>query len=104
MATTTHAHAHGLDCDGDCDDWRDTPRCPGHGTEHAWTHEGMGGCTENPGIWSLGGTTYQERRRCERCGVVETTTVYGTQRNPGQCDRREYEQPDDDQAWGEVAS
>jgi hypothetical protein len=61
---------------------------------HDWTSEGEGGCTQNPGVWSLGGTTISTREHCRTCGLVRTETSHGSQRNPGECDTTEYEQPD----------
>lgn len=81
------------DCggDGSCEDWQAEPNCDG-GSEHDWTAEGCGGCTENPGVWSRGGTTYVYLRRCRLCGMGEHETHYGSQRNPHQCDERRYEE------------
>ena len=60
---------------------------------HAWTSEGMGGCDENPGVWSLGGTALVFKDRCDHCGAVRTTLRRGTQRNPHESDTRGYEGP-----------
>jgi hypothetical protein len=59
--------------------------------EHEWTREGEGGCDQNPGIWSLGGTTVQIRSHCTRCGLIRTEIHHGVQRNPGQADEVRYE-------------
>lgn len=66
--------------------------------EHEWEspHELVGGLTENPGVWSTGGTTYVTKTVCKNCGIYRTETEYGSQRNPQQCDRVEYEDSDDD--------
>jgi hypothetical protein len=50
----------------------------------------MGGCDANPGVWSLGGTTYMTAEACVHCGIVRKTVEYGYQRNPDQCDKRTY--------------
>jgi len=62
--------------------------------DHEWTSEGEGGCDENPGVWSLGGTTLFFRRHCRKCGLIRTETCYGSQRNPGQADEVKYEMPE----------
>lgn len=79
-------------CGGDngCESWEAEPSCA-EGRDHDWTSEGTGGCRENPGVWSVGGTVYTFTRRCKRCGMGEHITDYGSQRNPGQCDLRRYE-------------
>ena len=59
--------------------------------DHEWTSEGEGGCDENPGVWSLGGTTIQTREHCEHCGVTRITISHGSQRNPGESDTVRYE-------------
>jgi hypothetical protein len=58
---------------------------------HEWTRKGCGGCSTNPGVWSLGGTAFQFHRRCRLCGIVEIVTTYGWQRDPGECDSVCYE-------------
>ena len=62
--------------------------------DHTWTGEGCGGCDQNPGVWSLGGTTMRIVERCIRCGLVRKSTLYGVQRNPGQADHVEYRMPE----------
>lgn len=64
--------------------------------EHDWTSEGEGGLDENPGVWSLGGTTMCFVSHCRKCGLKKTEVNYGSQRNPGQCDTVEYGEPDSD--------
>lgn len=58
--------------------------------DHDWTSEGEGGLKENPGVWSLGGTTFLFKSHCRKCGVHRTTTDPGSQRNPGQGKTVEY--------------
>lgn len=58
--------------------------------EHEWTSEGEGGCTENPGVWSLGGTTMLFKSHCEKCGLKREEVHHGSQRNPGQADKVTY--------------
>ena len=60
---------------------------------HEWA--GEGGCDENPGVWSLGGTTLVFRERCEHCGVLRKSVCRGSQRNPGEQDTRTYEFEDE---------
>lgn len=62
--------------------------------DHDWTSEGEGGCDQNPGVWSRGGTTMIFRSRCRRCGLMRREVVYGPHRNPGQVDTVEYEMAD----------
>lgn len=76
--------------DADCSAVEAEPDCV-RGYEHRWTRKGMGGCDSNPGVWSLGGTTYRHKARCILCGCERTETNYGWQRSPGECDRLEYE-------------
>lgn len=58
--------------------------------DHEWTSEGEGGCDENPGVWSIGGTSYLSREHCAHCGVIRETTSHGPQRNPGESDTVRY--------------
>ena len=57
---------------------------------HDWTSDGEGGCRENPGVWSHGGTTMSFAQHCRRCGLHRVKVCYGAQRNPGQADEVEY--------------
>jgi len=61
--------------------------------DHDWTFEGHGGCTENPGVWSTGGTSMLYISHCLTCGLKRTERTTGLQRNPGERDTVEYEQP-----------
>ena len=62
-------HYHGCDGDGECtDDCCDEESCLPREPDctaatHVWTREGMGGCDENPGVWSVGGTSYAYSER-----------------------------------------
>lgn len=62
--------------------------------EHDWTSDGEGGCTENPGVWSTGGTSMSFRTHCRACGLKRLQCTTGSQRNPGDCDTTTYEEPD----------
>jgi hypothetical protein len=66
--------------------------------EHEWTadEEHEGGCRENPGVWSLGGTTLRFADHCLLCGLQRIRTEYGSQRNPGEADTVEYSMPDEE--------
>lgn len=57
---------------------------------HAWTGEGEGGCDENPGVWSLGGTAISISEHCTQCGLHRTSRLTGVQRNPGEHDEVAY--------------
>lgn len=71
------------------------------GHEHTWERpEWLGGCRENPGVWSRGGTTMAYHSVCA-CGCHLHEIQYGSQRNPGQMDTSEYEYPDGLWPWGE---
>ncbi len=58
--------------------------------DHDWTSEGEGGCGENPGVWSVGGTTLVIRAHCRRCGLRRVETLIGAQRNPGEHNTVQY--------------
>lgn len=62
---------------------------------HEWSSEGEGGCDENPGVWSTGGTAMVFGSHCARCGLRRTEYHTGSQRNPGEHDTVVYEQPDE---------
>lgn len=62
--------------------------------DHDWTSEGEGGCSDNPGVWSTGGTSMMFRSHCRSCGLIKIERTTGSQRNPGECDTVSYEQPD----------
>jgi hypothetical protein len=81
---------HAEDCDGDCDSVEAEPGCA-DGLAHRWTAKGEGGCSQNPGVWSLGGTTYQFSRHCCYCGARRVEIRHGWQRNPDECDSIRYE-------------
>jgi hypothetical protein len=63
---------------------------------HEWSREGEGGCEENPGVWSTGGTTIVTREHCACCGLIRESVSLGSQRNPGECDRVTYSLPEPD--------
>lgn len=65
--------------------------------DHEWTYEGEGGCDENPGVWSTGGTSMVFKSHCRKCGLHRTETSTGSQRNPGEHDTVEYRMLDDDE-------
>lgn len=80
-------------CGDGCDGRRE--RCCGfYPDDHDWTSHGDCGLDENPGVWSHGGTTITHREHCAVCGLIRTTTSYGSQRNPGQADEVEYVMPE----------
>lgn len=61
--------------------------------DHDWTAEGEGGCDENPGVWSTGGTSFTFASHCRLCGLHRTEHTCGSQRNPGERDTTSYTQP-----------
>lgn len=63
--------------------------------EHEWTSEGMGGCDQNPGVWSVGGTAMVFKTRCIHCGLIKTERSPGCQRNPGEHTTIEFEVEND---------
>jgi hypothetical protein len=62
--------------------------------DHDWTSEGEGGLSENPGVWSVGGTSMVFHTHCTKCGLKRIEHHTGSQRNPGEHDTVEYAQPD----------
>lgn len=62
--------------------------------DHDWTSEGEGGCDSNPGVWATGGTSLHFASHCRACGLHRNLYTCGSQRNPGDHDRVEYEMPD----------
>jgi hypothetical protein len=47
------------------------PECP-EATEHDWTSEFEGGCSENPGCWDLGNGRMKFVSHCRTCGMERT--------------------------------
>lgn len=67
------------------------PPCGDDGPDaHRWRPDASSGCSENPGIHSLGGTVYSCEEVCAACGATRTVVQHGAQRDPGQCDSVEY--------------
>lgn len=62
--------------------------------DHDWTAEGEGGCLENPGVWSHGGTAMSFTTHCRRCGLQRYEYHTGSQCNPGEHDTVTYTQPE----------
>jgi hypothetical protein len=62
--------------------------------DHHWTSEGEGGCDQNPGVWSCGGTTMKFASHCRHCGLHRVEIHHGSQRNPDDHDTVTYTQPD----------
>jgi hypothetical protein len=54
------------------------------------TVEQEGGCRENPGVWSQGGTKITVSDHCEVCGMKRNQVFYGSQRNYGEEDSVSY--------------
>lgn len=70
--------------------------CGNNPEDHEWesTVEIEGGLRQNPGVWSLGGTTVLNASHCCNCGLRRKITEYGAQRNPGQIDTTTYSYED----------
>ncbi len=62
--------------------------------DHDWTSEGEGGSDQNPGVWKTTGDRLIICKHCRTCGLHRTERVCGKQRDPGECDRVEYRQPE----------
>ena len=86
-----HELKHCDDCEDEDGCAPDEPSCT-RDEGHAWHRGDAGGIDENPGCWSLGGTTMLFEDRCVACGVRRKHVAYGWQRNPGQCDTIEYDE------------
>lgn len=67
--------------------------CGSNPDDHDWTSEGEGGCDDNPGVWTTGGTSFTFSSHCRKCGLHRTEHVTGSQRNPGEHDTVEYTMP-----------
>lgn len=65
--------------------------------DHDWTSDGEGGCNENPGVWSTGGTSMSFSAHCRCCGLHRTVDTTGSQKNPGEHDTVEYRMLDADE-------
>jgi hypothetical protein len=72
----------------------DEPECP-MGV-HYWSAAHEGGCRENPGVWSTGGTGMEYHSHCLCCGMSRVVRETGPQRNPGAADTTRYGEPDPD--------
>lgn len=65
-------------CEEEEPDCRDTEK-------HDWqSPEWLGGCRENPGVWSTGGTSGTSKSVCANCGAYRFHTWSGPQKNPGE--------------------
>jgi len=62
---------------------------------HEWTGEGHGGCDENPGVWSTGGTGLVIVEHCRQCGLKREQYIVGSQCNPGEHDTVSYAMPEE---------
>lgn len=78
-------------------DARKERSCGNDPDDHDWTSDGEGGCTENPGVWSTGGTSMSFVSHCRACGLRRSEMTRGSQRNPGNPgdhDTTQYEMPE----------
>ncbi len=64
--------------------------------DHDWTSSVAveGGCAENPGVWSVGGTAMVFREHCRLCGLRRRKHYVSSHRSPGEIATVEYTQPD----------
>lgn len=85
-------HAAMIEAACDSEQWERC--CGGDPADHDWTAEGEGGCRENPGVWSTGGTSMSFATHCRACGLHRNEYTCGSQRNPGEHDTVSYEMPD----------
>lgn len=90
---SAHEHWDEKECGGDatCPEIEREPACDSDHLTHSWTRNGEGGCDENPGVWSTGGTTLRFAAHCEHCGIRRVIIARGCQRNPYECDSVKYE-------------
>ena len=51
-----------------------TPACS-HADGHRWEADPDDGCTENPGVWAIGGAAIQIREYCLHCGTERVRVV-----------------------------
>lgn len=58
--------------------------------DHKWTSKGEGGCKENPGVLSMGGTIISTTDHCSMCGLRRSQLLLGSQRNHGEVDTTTY--------------
>lgn len=70
--------------------------------QHQWSAEGEGGCDDNPGVWSTGGTGIVYREHCTKCWLHKTEYHTGSQYNYGEADTVEYEQGEPPEATTDV--
>jgi hypothetical protein len=71
---------------------------------HEWeSPEWLGGCSQNPGVWSCGGTQIESKSVCRHCGCYQ---LYVSESTPGQHprtpERTTYSEADEEsRAWVE---
>jgi hypothetical protein len=78
---------HCPDCDGTC--LPEEPDCV-DGRDHEWTTDSEGGCDDNPGCQSYGGTAYSFSEHCCSCGLHREVITAGSQRDLDECDSVTY--------------
>lgn len=62
---------------------------------HDWRANPDDGCSENPGVWSRGGTAIAITEYCLHCGMRCEQHLTGIQRNPGESDTTTYTENED---------
>lgn len=76
----------------------ESTECGDGDEDHDWVRplDVVGGCRENPGVFSDGGTSMKFYSICSKCGIYKIERHSGSQRNPGALDESiEYRQADD---------
>lgn len=64
--------------------------CGNNPEDHDWMPE-QTGCSQNPGVWNIGGTKLVFKSFCKTCGLKQTSIHMGSQKNPGEHDSVAYE-------------
>lgn len=84
----------------------ESTECGEDDEDHDWQSplELVGGCTENPGVWSTGGTSFRYEYVCAKCGMYKTVNTTGQQKNPGDLDESVEYSPATEQSLAWVAS
>jgi hypothetical protein len=66
---------------GGADHKTEDGRCGSDPASHDWTSAGEDGCSDNPGVFALGGTKIEYNTHCRRCGLHRRIINPGEARN-----------------------